>query len=224
LAKCLAPQDSAVRRLLGKVSDLSNFCTIKTIEQRSEDGLKADLGFQKEVQKLIDEKKITDASFILSDTGHDIPVVAQILENKDLKAKGVFFFPELKKKCFKSRIPAQASIWGEQIRQAEKENANKQGALFIGLETHRIPPEKKGPLSLFDKEINPKTLPSAGELMDQGIDHVVYMKEAPPAAYEGIDSFVKFDIKEYLKTLEKEGLEVKLYGIDPRRRRKEGQS
>ena len=216
-ARCFAPQGSITKQILGKISDLSVFLKVKEISPRSEDGLVADLGFQKEVQKLVDSNVITPTSLVISDTGHDIPVFAQILENPDLKAKGAFHLPHFAKKGFLKRLPAQAEMWAEKIIHAEKANANEKGTLFIGLETHRIPPEKKGPLSPYDLEVDPQTLPSSESLKEYGIDRIVYMKEAPPKAYSDISTFVKFDIKDYIENLQTQGLEVVCYGIDPRR-------
>lgn len=76
-----------MQKLLERVSDLTSFENIlKTPRSRADVGFAFDdCQFQEETQKLVDSGVIIPGTMVISNTGHDIPILAQLYKNPHLK-------------------------------------------------------------------------------------------------------------------------------------------
>lgn len=218
----ITPKGEKAKKVLGEISNFSFFRGIKEWPKRRETDLKVDLAYQEEVQKLVNQGEIRSNTLVMSDTGHDIPIFSQLRKNSKLNVEGTFYFPEINKKGSKSRIPAQLEKFSNELKQTASHNSDN-NTLFLGLETHRIPASapKRGPkYSKFDKPIDASQMPSAKKLREEGIEEVIYLKEAAPGKYKEELDFVKYDLTDYFKSLKANGIKVKCHGVDPRRGKK----
>lgn len=159
------------------------------------------------VQKLVDCGAIDDKTFVLIDTGHNIPIAAQLMKEENLAAlgnvKGTFShgestFPKTRtyidsdanekskttassyesiRNASHCRISSQALSFSDIINDAYKNSTNAKGALFIGVDTHRY--------IKFDT----LKLPTAAELKELGLDKVAVIQELPP-----LSAFLQSDV------------------------------
>lgn len=212
LTKKLSPEEGPASSVLAGFSDFSALKKVSNIPPtRYKEGFaEDDIALQREVQKLIDSGDISKHSFIISDTGHDIPILAQLLKNHKLNVQGSFHYSEGIDDTSLKRIASQTRTWGNEIEQSNKKKNTQTGALFVGLEAHR-----EDYFHNFSYKIDSSTLPTPDELKKLGIENVVYlMEKAPDTTYSINDA--KDDISDYLKHLEKSGVFVDCKGIDPR--------
>jgi hypothetical protein len=212
LTKKLSPEEGPASSVLADFSDFSALKKVSNIPPtRFKEGFaEDDIALQIEVQKLIDSGDINKHSFIVSDTGHDIPILAQLLKNHSLNVQGSFHYSDEIDETSLKRIASQTRTWGNEIEQNNKKKHTKTGALFIGLEAHR-----EDYFHHFLYKIDSSTLPTPDELKKLGIENVVYLTEdSPDATYSLFKA--KDDIRDYLKHLEKAGFITECKGIDPR--------
>lgn len=144
-------------------------------------------------QRLVDCGAIDDKTFVLIDTGHSIPIAAQLMKEENRAVlgdvKGTFLidstFPKIHpnvdagdKEAIEihedirngahQRISSQALDFGDIINNSYKNSKGAQGALFIGIDMHRC--------AKFDTS----KLPTAEELKKLGLNKVAIIQELPP--------------------------------------------
>jgi hypothetical protein len=166
------------------------------------------------IQRLVDDGAIDDKTFVIIDTGHAIPMAAQLLKESNRESlgnvKGSFIlgeisFPkgcpnaktredadtqELARSCSNYRISSQAITYGDNISSAynkSKDNKDENGALFIGIDFHR------------QTRLDISKLPTADELKALGIKKVVVVQELPP-----VSSFSSTDAEKIYQPLTQE--------------------
>lgn len=169
-----------------------------------------DLPFQSHVKDLIQAGKIKPNSFIILDTGHNIPI-AQIIAC-EMDAQGSFVFPEddLHSGSI-GRVQSQTQTWGEEIQTCQIEN-NADGTMsiaFLGVDFHR------------QSDFNIENLPGAEDLVSLGLDKVVYFAETVPEEEMAIERAQK-DIAPYLNHLKDSGFDVEVMGVDVRNKKDVG--
>jgi hypothetical protein len=210
LSKQLTPKDPQALSVLGRFDDTSGLQAENgnVPQGRFATGFAkfGDLGFQIETGKLIYQKIISPGTFVISDTGHDIPVFAKVLSGDGISAQGAFRIP-LNSQSNEGlrRNGNQAQTWGDEIEAKQKANADagKLNLLFAGLDCHR------------DKPIDPALLPTPDELKKLGITNVVYLAEGAPSKTFSIGN-VPADVANYIKGLSDAGLAITFKGIDYR--------
>jgi|GEM_PF-4116827 len=148
------------------------------------------------VQRLIDSGAIDDKTFVLIDTGHSIPIAAQLMKEENRAAlgnvKGAFLlgdesaFPKTHP-CVNENDSEQVSIYEQQIRNkshyrlssqiltfgdiindAYKNSNGEKGALFIGVDCHR------------NVRFDISKLPTVDELKKLGLNKVAIVQEMVP--------------------------------------------
>ena len=207
IVKNLSPKtiNPKIRTILNRVSDLSMFKSLKEVpKKRFTNNLdyNVDLQFQQQIQKLIDLNVIRPQTMVVASTGHDIPMLAQLHKNNNLKFNSAFKLKFGEESGNKNRVSCQAHTWGNEIKQAESEMGNKTNGLFLGLDTHRT------------WKVDTTQLPLAQELNDLGITIVVHLIETSPTKI--LSSENTAELKEYYRNLEKEGIDVIYKGVDTR--------
>jgi hypothetical protein len=214
LGNQLVSPNKEVRDLFRNFTDVSGLNSPDTPRGRFTEGYArgGDLAFQEEVRGLVQAGTINRKSFVISNTGHDIPVLAELTQH-GLGIQGTFRIPA------DSQDPVglkanrdQAQTWGDEIQAAflSSDQLQTRGALFAGLEAHRSTP------------IDARTLPSVDELKRYGIKNVVYLIEGAPSQNYTIND-APVDVREYLRTLERGGLSVVCRGIDSRLNSRNGE-
>jgi hypothetical protein len=217
LASGLLPQGPAGKSLLGDLVDVE---ILERTEEpppgRFTDGYAngGDLGFMREAQKLVDQGVITRHTFVISSTGHDIPVLAQLASNTSLSIDGTVNLDSRGLATGSdNRVKNQAQTWGQEISAHLKAtDAGASGALFLGLEAHRRNP------------VEAAALPSIERLRSHGIDSIVYLLESSPTREHDPRNVGEPDVRAYLAQAAAAGLRVEAKGLDyrvdqPRNRR-----
>lgn len=174
-------------------------------------GHRDDLLHQRGLQIQINRGHIGKGTLILSDSGHDIPIAAQLLKNKGLKAQAFFYFPApiLKSPGTNDRLMNQSQSWAQDINYYQSISTwERPEVILIGLEGHRRSYDKS-----FLYEIPQNGLPTNEQLEKLGVSKVVYITEAHPDNPD-VKSKVLKDIKKYLMTI---SLPIKYLGVDCRR-------
>lgn len=205
LAQQLQPYDARAKKILEGFISSDVFDSINTVPKtRFENGFayENDLPFQAETAKLIVKGIINNNSFVMSDTGHDIPVYAEIL--KHIQMPGGFYLPKFLDEANERRIGSQAQTWGAEIYQKQS-SLNRATGLFAGLECHRESP------------LDSKRLPTLLQLKQLNIKNVVYLSEHDPDALLTFKD-AKPDLRSYLDELTRNGIDVIFKGIDFRRK------
>ncbi len=171
-----------------------------TMQEQFESGLYDGVNFEQRdkfymmaVQRLIDCGAIDDKTFVLVDTGHSIPIAAQLMKEENKAAlgsvKGTFLFDSTLPKIHPFidpenteamethgviidrthyRLSSQMLSFGDIINNAYKNSNNSKGALFIGLDIHR------------DTKFDTSKLPTADELKKLGLKKIMVVQEIPP--------------------------------------------
>lgn len=169
-----------------------------------------DFELQKGVQILIDRSDITPNTLVLSDTGHDLPIAAQIASNDDFKVLHAFNFPEYLRDepGNGERIIPQLQDWAKYLYNKQQSwiQSQSHNLVFIGLEGHR-----KGYNGVINRPILSQWLPNNDELKALGIEQVVYLYERHP---DNKNITPMRDIAVYLESL---NLPIKKLGSDCRR-------
>ena len=174
------------------------------------------------VQRLIDSGAIDDKTFVLIDTGHSIPIAAQLMKEENKAAlgevKGTFLFDstfpqnhpnvnpqdeeataislDIRERSHQ-RISSQILDFGDIIENANKNSKGKGGALFIGVDAHRY--------AKFDTS----KLPTAQELKKLGLNKVAIIQEVPP-----LSSFSQNDVEKLFSAKTKEMVEQSLSNMN----------
>lgn len=219
LAESLKPHHPLVSSLFEEFTSTSLFHTLPRyveINGREESFFKDDYALQRGLQILIDRGDLKPNSLILSDTGHDIPMAAQLGKNSQFKMQAVFVLPEeLNEKdgANRKRIIEQAQDWGEDIKAINKKYSQSElNTLFIGLEGHR-----QNYSNEYSHRLKNEAFPSTDELKDLGIERVYYIYERHPDHTEDIKDKILEDSKELLRQI---GLPFFYIGTDCRRNEK----
>ena len=145
LAARLLPQLPAAKEILGGLSDVAILeATSEPPPGRFSKGCAngGDLGFMHEAQRLVDAGVITPRTLVISETGHDIPVLAQLSENSSLRLQGALNLDSSGLQTGSdSRVRDQAQTWGGEIEEHMKASSESgPGAMFVGIEGHRVNP------------------------------------------------------------------------------------
>lgn len=197
--------NSNMQIILDRVSDLSAFGNLSKSPECRIKGHWAQCGdfqFQDQLQNLVSRGVISPNTMVIADTGHDIPMLAQLHKNDALKFNSAFQFKFPKQEDANiSRISGQTLTWGGEISQAESK-ISKPNGLYLGLEAHR------------NWKIDTTKMPSVQELQDLGIKKIVYLNEASPNVTLSAEN--TRELKQYFQDLEKSGIEIHYKGVDPR--------
>jgi len=172
-----------------------------------------DAGFMTKVQQLVERGMITAHTLVISDTGHDIPILAQLTSNDQLRVQGHICFDaawmettNIETGLNRVRLRWQAQSWGNQIKRV-MEKTEGPGALFIGLDMHRV------------SELPRQNLPAPDILREYGIDKVIYLQELPPEVLaKSRTSALREQLKGYCKSLVEAGLAVRFEFVEHRMR------
>ena len=209
LAGQFVPDDQVTRDLFKAAQ---NFGTLERTTTPPEDRFvsgyanSGDVGFQEQANKLVDDKVIGPGTFVLSDTGHDIPMMQTLMSRLDMS--GTLALPPYNPDEVGngSRVAAQAQTWGNEIAQLDAKNSadGKVDSYFLGIDTHR---NETGPLDV-------SKLPTAEALRKAGVNKIVYLAESAPGQ-RGIEG-ANADVQAYLKGLQDAGIQVDVRGVDYR--------
>lgn len=205
LTRSVLPRDRRIQLVFKGILErplLSS--TTEHPEGRRGADLEADRGFQHEVRWLAYREIINRHTLILADTGHDIPMAAELMgRGNPLHIRAVFAVP-LVRPGSHTRIRNQVETFGPQIAEGQASaRRTEQGAIFVGLDTHRL------------EDIKSLALPSALVLHRLGISKVVYLHETPLGS-ELSTRNAKSDIRDYVAQLEADGLSVVHRAVAPR--------
>ena len=201
LAEQFRPDDKKTRALFSRVQNLDLLeKTTSPPEDRYENNFApaGDLGFQKEVARLVDRGIIGRGTFVISDTGHDIPMMATLMSRLDMS--GALRIPDWRPGDGSDRrVRDQAQTWGNEIQALDARNSadGSVSSYFLGLDGHRGSARNK---------LDVTQLPPAGDLRAAGVDKIVFLVEAPVGKHE--DYAIPADIKAYVDALRKAGFEV----------------
>ncbi len=203
IVECLTDSSNnpAMQGILTRFSDLSAFDDIaenQSSATREGDEFRKDKNLQNGFWKLINDGTITPNTLVISDTGHDIPILAELLESPLLNFNFAFRLPFSNKPNLERSIK-QTNTWGSKIKQKQAAGAN---GLFLGLEAHR------------KDKINSTLLPTFDELQQLGTVKVVYLAEAEPN--KCLSKSNTSELQDYFSDLEGKGLEVSYRGVDIR--------
>lgn len=210
LADQLRPTDRTTQALLGRAEKLDIVRnTTEVPPDRFEDGFSpGDVKFQSEVSKLVADGTIRPGAFVISSTGHDMPVMATLLKSLDMS--GALHVPDYTDLSMGngSRVISQAETFGDEIKKNEARNVadGSVGSYFLGIDGHR---SDFGESGKFDTSL----LPDAASLKAAGVNRIVFLAEARvgPASLEQSE-----ELQPYLEKMKAAGIEVILRGIDPR--------
>jgi hypothetical protein len=211
LAEQFKPDDRTAQQLFGRVQNLGPLeATTKPPEDRVATGIArfGDVGFQQQAEFLAMEGVIGPGTFVLSDTGHDIPMMQALMGRLDMS--GALALPNFDPTVTGNgtRVADQAQTWGNEIAELDRKNAadGKVDSYFLGIDTHR---NETGP-------VDASKLPSAEELKAAGVKKLVYLAESSPGQ-KGIEA-VADDVEGYVRQLQEAGIEVDVRGVDYRQR------
>lgn len=201
----------SVQRWIHKIHKMDVLNNNVKPDQRRHSMYLHDIELQKGVQILIDRKDITENTMVLSDTGHDLPIAAQIASSERFRILHAFHFP----KYFQNergnfeRILPQLQDWASYLHTQQKKWATKKepNLIFIGLEGHRKDYE-----DVIKHPIQPEWLPNNQELKELGVKKIVYLYERHPD-FKDIKPMA--DIKAYLNQV---SVPVQKLGTDCRRK------
>ncbi|TAF13239.1 MAG: hypothetical protein EAZ74_06230, partial [Alphaproteobacteria bacterium] len=213
LAEELRPQEPKAAALLNPIHDVG---VVRASSEPPTDRYVRGFGpgdddFRMQVQALVERGVIADGVLVLADTGHDIPMLAQLAQKLDMQ--GAIIAPEKlgaddglvdgERLGNGSRVQSQAQTFGEDIQRAMRHNAQDgtTKSLFIGLEGHR------------KYALSTENFPTADELKALGITRVVYLTESRVGENTGL---IAADMKPYVEQLQRSGLTIESHGVDPR--------
>ncbi len=166
-----------------------------------------DIPFQRQAQALIDDGTIDNNTFVISNTGHDIPIMATLTGSLDMD--GTLNVPNFTDTELGngSRVISQAETWGNEIASNIDRNLSdgSVSSFFLGIEGHR---------NFAANPLDISSLPTPGELKAQDIDKIVFLVEGPPS--RDYDQTGSSELDNYLQQMSNEGIEVIFKGIDPR--------
>lgn len=209
LADQFVPDDRTAQNLFRNAQDLGTLQrTTSPPEDRFRSGYAnaGDTGFQREASNLVAQGVIGPGTFVLSDTGHDIPMMQTLMSELDMS--GTLSLPPYDPNVTGngSRVAGQAETWGNEIAALDARNSadGSVDSYFLGIDTHR---NETG-------RVDASKLPSAQQLRDAGVTKIVYLAESAPGQYgiEGANS----DVTAYLQSLRQAGIEVDVRGVDYR--------
>jgi hypothetical protein len=215
LANQFRPSDGTTEALLGRAERLNLLReTTEVPEDRYAGGwARGDQLFQLEATKLVDDGVIGPGALVISNTGHDIPVMAALMKKLDMS--GVLNVPDFQDLDIGNgaRVAGQAETWGDEIASLNARNGadGSVSSYFIGIDTHR---NALGEAGRFDATL----LPDVEELKAAGVDRIVYLAEA--AVGPADQSQVSSDLQPYFAKLEAAGIEIVLRGVDSRQVRR----
>lgn len=201
----------ALSQNLIDIEDLSAFDNERIVEGRK-GMIQDDSATMRAIQYLIDHKKIRPNSLILSDTGHDLPMAAQMIQHFNQSVLPIFYYPsELEKdEISLKRVMDQAKDWKHTFKSHQPIRPN---IIFMGLEGHR-----RGYTNEYIYEIPPHHFPSKKILDEFGIKRVIYLYERhPDTPQDEVKKTILRDVQKYVEQL---GLPVEYYGADCRRKEK----
>jgi hypothetical protein len=210
LADQFQPNLSSIQALLGSILNTASLARTQTPPQdRYQNGFAdaGDIQFQQTARYLVENGTIREGTFVLSDTGHDIPMMMTLMRQLDMS--GGLALPNYNPAQLGNgtRVAAQAQTWGDEIAQLDERNSEdgRVDSLFLGIDAHR----DKRPSTL-----DITRLPLAQALRNAGIDRIVYLSESSPGR-KSIDS-ASDDVEGYLRALQESGIEVIVEGVDER--------
>ena len=218
LGEMLFPGDQQVGFLFRDFEDVETIASsvqppLSRRERRT--GVSDDFAHQRGIQIAVNRGHIRPGTLILSDTGHDIPLAAQLLKNSQLRAQAIFHFPSplITDSGTYDRLTAQSQEWAQDIAYYQKRNAQAgpPQVLFVGLEGHR-----EGYDDSFLYSIPWVRFPSLKQLKALGIQRLVYMTESHPDNPKLFKDVLE-DVKEYLLET---GLPIIYLGVDCRREKR----
>ena len=136
LANQFKPRDAGTRKLLGNVQRLDPLAaTTAPPEDRYGGGFgQDDEALQTEASKLVDQGVISPHSFVISDTGHDIPIMATLMGR--LRMSGTLRLPDgAHLNPNTERVAQQAQTWGNEIDALDRKNSadGKVDSYFLGV-------------------------------------------------------------------------------------------
>lgn len=184
-------------------------------DERNADFIDDDFFHQRGVQILMKEGHFKRKSLIICDTGHCIPIAAQLMAEPNYRMIPIFQFPASLRDQGK-RLFQQGQVWASDIGSSSKlqSSVTETNAIFISLEAHRrkysIPSQTQGD---FIYELNTNQLPNQEQLIELGIEQVVYIFEDHPLSTD-VERKTLRDIRRYIETIQ---LPKKYLGADCRR-------
>jgi hypothetical protein len=204
------PTLGEIKKILGGVINTDMLLkTTSPPEDRAKyiDSFEVDQMFQISADLLVQERIIGEGTFVISNTGHDIPIMAALFKKLDMGGGLNLSSYDPNVSGNGSRVGEQAQTWGDEIQKYQQINSSdgKVSSLFLGIDAHRTDAAK----DVFDET----KLPTAKQLRDAGINKIVLLNEG--AANGTIDNLLQ-DIRNYLKKMKNEGIEVIVKGIDNR--------
>lgn len=218
----LAKQLTSKEGFLSPFHDLSGLTTVnQTPRLRDPDSLIHDVRFQEGLQFAHITGSISPGTLIISDTGHGIPLLYQLLKIDEYDVEYALFYPE-KYYFLTNRVFGQAQVYGDEIaRMSAEDRSDKEKIYYIGFDVHRFNSFAKN-LSPENQIIKPVELPLIEDLKKQGISRVLYLLEAHPLwmFYFGSRSLfemISVDIVDYLALVNlEEEISVGVLGVDCR--------
>jgi hypothetical protein len=134
--------------------------------------LRIDYGFQDNAAELVRSGTITRHSFVLSITGHDIPIAARLLApDLGLDTSADFALaPEDLDEVAPQRLQSQAAAFSQAFP-FPSAHAATSGAVLLGIDAHRVRP------------VDASRLPSAEQLRRAGLDRAVVLISAECFVY-----------------------------------------
>jgi len=193
-----------MQNVLGRISNLSFLEKLdKAPTGRCKDTISGDNLFRKELLKLLYKGTIKENIMIISNTGHDIPLFAQ-LSKTHLKFHAAFDCTCDSTAGNIDRISNQIKTFGHEILDPAETVGNKCDGIFIGIDVHR---------SILPYDI--RKLPTLSELKNLGIKRVVSLAESEPSQQYTVKN-TSSSLRPYFENLEKNGLKVSYHGVDAR--------
>jgi hypothetical protein len=150
---------------------------------------------------LVESGVVTPRTFVISQTGHDIPIAATLREH--LGAEVTFSLPRGLDPPVQERLRNQSFTW-RSVFAASSGAIPEARPIFLGVEAHRKEP------------VEVRHLPTATQLARAGIDRVVMLVEAP--LHSELDGVGSPELVGYLAALRRRGLEVSVRGVRTRSR------
>ena len=202
--------DSSGDQAQGLFEDVENLDMLRATTEAPDDRYEnnfaryGDVPFQNQVQRLVNDGTINNNSFVISDTGHDIPIMATLTGQLDMD--GTLALPDFDptEAGNGTRVASQAETWGNEISSNVNNNLldGSVSSFFLGIEGHR------------KQSVDVSNFPSASELQSQGVDNVAYLVEGSPNNEYSDTGNAEMD--NYLQSLRDGGIEVNIEGVDPR--------